>query len=253
VVITFIDITDQKALEVQSRLATVVRDSNDAVTVVDFEGRILAWNRGAEQIYGIAEGKAVGLSVFAIFADRHHDEIKRLVARIAKGETVDRYQTERELRSGRKLRLHVTATALRDDEGRPQAVAATERAISELEQSQYDAWLVLKAMPMPVVVEGMDGRLVYLNAAAETFFRGGSGQPMIGLPAASLVPREDMPETTELLNRCRQGETIRRVRGRRIGGDGHIRTVVLTLLHLDEQGSIATVVDDFAVLPADLS
>ena len=247
VVITFIDITDQKALEVTSRLATVVRDSNDAVTVMDFEGRILAWNRGAEKIYGIAESEAVGLSVFAIFADGQHDEIKRMIARIASGETVDRFQTERELRTGRKVRLQVTATALRDDEGRPQAVAATERAISDLEQSHYEAWLVLKAMPMPVVVEGMDGMLIYLNAAAEAFFCGAPDQHLIALPAASLVPREDLPETEELLKRCRHGEEIRRVRGQRIGGDGNIRSVVLTLLHLGERSAIATVVDEVAL------
>jgi len=29
------------------RMATVVRDSNDAITIQDFEGRITAWNRGA--------------------------------------------------------------------------------------------------------------------------------------------------------------------------------------------------------------
>ena len=30
------------------RLATVVIDSNDAIMIQDFEGRITAWNRGAE-------------------------------------------------------------------------------------------------------------------------------------------------------------------------------------------------------------
>ena len=34
------------------RMATVVQDSNDAITIQDFEGRIIAWNRGAELMYG---------------------------------------------------------------------------------------------------------------------------------------------------------------------------------------------------------
>ena len=37
------------------RLATVVRDSNDAITIQDFEGRITAWNHGAELMYGYSE------------------------------------------------------------------------------------------------------------------------------------------------------------------------------------------------------
>ncbi len=52
VVITFVDITEQKRMrealqesETLRHLAVVVRDSNDAVTVQDLEGRILAWNR----------------------------------------------------------------------------------------------------------------------------------------------------------------------------------------------------------------
>ena len=55
VVITFIDLTKDKELEEREcrleedrRLAIVVKDSNDAVTVLDFEGNILSWNRGAE-------------------------------------------------------------------------------------------------------------------------------------------------------------------------------------------------------------
>ena len=133
VVITFIDNSDQKALKVQSRLATVVRDSNDAVTVTDFEGRLLAWNRGAERIYGLTEANTVGLSVFGIFADSQHAEIRELLKKIAHGETVKQFETERELRDGRRLRIQVTATLLRDDQGRPQSVATTEREIPDLE------------------------------------------------------------------------------------------------------------------------
>jgi len=42
-----------------SRMATVVRDSNNAITIQDFEGRITAWNRGAELMYGYSEEEAL--------------------------------------------------------------------------------------------------------------------------------------------------------------------------------------------------
>jgi two-component system CheB/CheR fusion protein len=32
-----------------NRLVVIVRDSNDAITVMDFDGRILAWNPDAER------------------------------------------------------------------------------------------------------------------------------------------------------------------------------------------------------------
>jgi PAS domain S-box-containing protein len=251
VVITFTDITDQKALAVNTRLATVVRDSNDAVTVVDFEGRVLAWNRGAEKIYGITENEAVGLSVFSIFTDRQHDGIKRLLSRIGSGESVDQFQAERELQSGKRVRVQVTATPLRDEGGRLQAVATTERIVSERDQRRCDASLLLKEMPIPVVIEGLDGVMIYLNAAAERFFVGVSGQELIGQPAASLIPRDDLSETIELHRRCRLGETIRRNVGRRLLGNGNIQPVVLTLMYLPEQCAVATLIEE-AALPSNL-
>ena len=41
------------------RLAALVRDSNDAVTLLDFKGNILTWNRGAENMYGWSEAEAL--------------------------------------------------------------------------------------------------------------------------------------------------------------------------------------------------
>ena len=47
------------------RMATVIQDSNDAITIQDLEGRILAWNRGAEIIYG--------------YSRRRYDLLRRLL------------------------------------------------------------------------------------------------------------------------------------------------------------------------------
>src|SRR5262249_42478623 len=64
VVITFTDVTRLKAaMEQERRLATVLRDSNDAVLVYDLQGRIRSWNRGAERMYGYSEAEAVGVNV----------------------------------------------------------------------------------------------------------------------------------------------------------------------------------------------
>jgi len=41
------------------RLAVLVRDSNDAIMVQDFSGRILAWNLGAEKMYGYIDDAIV--------------------------------------------------------------------------------------------------------------------------------------------------------------------------------------------------
>jgi two-component system, chemotaxis family, CheB/CheR fusion protein len=244
VVITFIDNSDQKALEIKSRLATVVRDSNDAVTVMDLEGSLLAWNKGAEKTYGLSETNTVGLSVFAIFADRQHDEIMRLLKRIASGEKVEPFQTERELRGGRKHRVQVTASLLRDEQGRPQAVATTEREVPEIQPSSYDAIRLVMGLPMPVIIEDCEGKVIILNEAATHFFGGGNDKTLIGLPSVSLIPPDDVIETRKLLERIRVGEVISRIPGRRMHGDGTVRSVVLSFVLIAEHnGAVATIIE----------
>ena len=44
-VVTFVDITEQKRGDVLRRMGSILRDWNDAITVQDFTGKILAWNR----------------------------------------------------------------------------------------------------------------------------------------------------------------------------------------------------------------
>lgn len=41
------------------RLAVVVRDAHDAITVQDLDGRTLAWNPGAVRLYGWSEAQAL--------------------------------------------------------------------------------------------------------------------------------------------------------------------------------------------------
>ena len=51
------------------RLATILRkgrrvsDSRDAVTMHDLRGHILAWNRGAESMYGYSEEEALQMNM----------------------------------------------------------------------------------------------------------------------------------------------------------------------------------------------
>ena len=243
VVITFIDITDQKLLESRSRLATVVRDSNDAVTVVDFAGRILAWNRGAEHVYGFAECEAVGETIDTVFGEPRQREIRDLLRRVAAGDRIEPFETNRQTRDGRTIPVQVTATILRDDQERPQAVATTERDLSETltGRQQRQEVALLQALPLPVVIEDGDGVLIDLNHAAEVLF-GTSRDQAIGQPAASLLPPDDLAESERQLALCRQGQTIRCAGGRRRLSDGSVRAVPLILISLPA-GSVATIVE----------
>lgn len=134
-VITCLNITDDVRLRELpgtssklSRLAVLVRDARDAMTVHDLEGRILAWNPTAERLYGWSENEALDMNV----RDRippalQADELAR-VKQLSQSIVLEPFLTQRLTRAGKVLKVSIISTALLDAAGQMYAVATTERA-----------------------------------------------------------------------------------------------------------------------------
>lgn len=56
------------------RLAVILNDSNDAITVQDLYGKILAWNHGAEKMYGYSGEEALTMHMSQIVPLEKHSE-----------------------------------------------------------------------------------------------------------------------------------------------------------------------------------
>jgi two-component system, chemotaxis family, CheB/CheR fusion protein len=132
VVITFADITGLKRAEEDvRRLATVVQDSNDAITVHDFNGHILEWNRAAERMYGYTGAEAQALSAVAVVPESRRPEYQLMISRAAMGDALPSIETQRLTKDGRTLDVWLTVSVLHDEAGLPQALATTERDITD--------------------------------------------------------------------------------------------------------------------------
>lgn len=127
VVLTFIEVTDLKHSAELQRMAAVVRDSNDAVTVQDLKGRILAWNPRAERIYSYSEREALRMNIDDIVPEDRRGELQKAVTRLAKGESLMPFETERLSKDGSRVHVWLTASLLLDKDGKPRAIATTER------------------------------------------------------------------------------------------------------------------------------
>lgn len=100
VVMTFENVTRlKKAAEVE-RLAIVVRDSNDAVTLQDRDGKIAAWNRGAEKMYGYTEAEAQRMNIRDIVPESKRAEAIEMVKRAFRGSLVESLETQRVAKDG---------------------------------------------------------------------------------------------------------------------------------------------------------
>ena len=131
VVITFVDITRIKVGESSiRRLATVVMDSNDAITAYDLEGNISAWNKGAKKMYGYSEAEAMKMNIRDIVPNDKKAEALDFVQKLKEEKEVSSLNTQRKNKAGRVLDVWLTVTKLVDDEGKTIAVATTERDVT---------------------------------------------------------------------------------------------------------------------------
>jgi two-component system CheB/CheR fusion protein len=131
-VITFVDITERKrSEEALRRMAIVIKDSNDAITVQDLDGRILAWNRSAERMYGWSEVEALCMNIKETVPESRWPEIDSFMRRLRTGELIDSFETQRKTKDGRILDVWITVTRLVDEAKAIISIATTERDITE--------------------------------------------------------------------------------------------------------------------------
>ncbi|TRZ99154.1 MAG: PAS domain S-box protein [Deltaproteobacteria bacterium] len=134
--ISFIDITEivrardalRKANELL-RLAVVVRDSHDAITVQDLDGRILAWNPSAARMYGWSETEALAMNVRDRIPQKLREEALGTLRRLSQAEVLEPYRTQRIAKGGVVVEVSIVSTALVDEAGEMYAIATTERPI----------------------------------------------------------------------------------------------------------------------------
>ena len=134
IVITFTDVTTIKDVLLLQRLAAVVTDSNDAITLLNIRGKITAWNRGAEKMYGYTEAEALKMKITDILQENMKGEFIEIIKALKTKQEVKPFQTKRITKDGRTIDVLVTVTKLLDDDGNITYLATTERNLSEIKK-----------------------------------------------------------------------------------------------------------------------
>ena len=136
-VITFVDISQiiqmKKMLSDTNqelfRMAVIIRDANDAVTMQDLDGKILAWNKMAAKMYGWSEAEALKMNIKERIPKEQADEELETILKLGKHEIMEPYSTKRKAKSGSIINILLTSTALVNEAGKMYGVATTEREI----------------------------------------------------------------------------------------------------------------------------
>jgi PAS domain S-box-containing protein len=132
-----------KAAEANARLASIVEFSDDAIASKDLDGVITSWNPGAERLFGYSSQEAVGKPMAMLIPPERSSEEPTILARIARGETTDHFETLRVRKDGTKLDVSVTISPIRDGRGLIVGASTIARDITDrrLAQAKVQAQL----------------------------------------------------------------------------------------------------------------
>jgi PAS domain S-box-containing protein len=137
VVLVFRDVTERRRdEEVRARLAAIVESSQDAILSKTLDGVIRTWNAGAERLFGYTAEEAVGRPITLIIPQERLDEERDILARIARGERIEHYETVRVAKDGRSVEISLTVSPLRDAEGRIIGASKVARDVTERKQAE---------------------------------------------------------------------------------------------------------------------
>ena len=108
-------------------------------------GLITTWNAAAEKIYGYPAEEIIGQPLTILCPAERIGEIEETLAKIGRGERVVHRETVRRRKDGSTFPVSVTASPIRDEDGRLIGMSAIARDVTEQHQARAEAELRRRA------------------------------------------------------------------------------------------------------------
>lgn len=110
--------------------ATLLASVRDAVVATDTYGRITYWNRGAEDVFGLAHDRQTGRRLTDLVPAREHRGLERLLDRVWRGGE-ERLEWPVRRPDGQRTWVDIRLSLLRDPRGEPLGFLAVAKDVTE--------------------------------------------------------------------------------------------------------------------------
>lgn len=229
VLASIIDLSARRKTEQMWRhYASIVSASEDAIISKSMDGTIQSWNPAAERIFGYSEAEILGKPITTLFPPDRLAEEAELMARLARGESVSRYDTVRVRKNGSLVDVSVTLSPILDGFGnvvRASKIAhdITERKKTEKNLRESTALLRAFAEGSPAAVAMFDRDMRYVATSRQWLDeRNLADRNIVGQCHYDLFPH--FPQRLrEVHRRCLAGATERSEEDLFPGEDGSER------------------------------
>jgi PAS domain S-box-containing protein len=188
------DATKRKAMELASkRYEAIVQSSDDAIMSKTLDGFITSWNLGAEKLFGYRAEEVIGRPMLILFPPELQTEELEILKKIARGETVEHFETVRRRKDGSQVEISASISPIVDEAGAvigaskiARDISARKQAAAALEHLRRHHERILDAVGEGVHGIDLDGKIVFENPAAVAML-GWDLRELIGQSAHALM------------------------------------------------------------------
>jgi PAS domain S-box-containing protein len=214
------DVTERRAAEAARQfLAAIVASTEDAVVGSTLDGKILAWNRGAEKLHGYPADEALGQPIEILLAPEYQDQSRRISRGLLRGRTFPRFDCTAMRKNGERVQVSLTVSLIRNSAGQATGLAAiirdvtaSRRTARELRNNEARFRTAFERAPFGMCVTTADSRILRVN---ETFCRmlGYTAEELLTLGWRNILHPDDQDEflpSVECLKRYihKEGHTV---------------------------------------------
>jgi PAS domain S-box-containing protein len=223
-------LTDDDGLMAGTMLAAIVESADDAIVAKNLDGIITSWNAGAERIFGYTEQEVLGKPITIVIPPELHSQERQILQRLRAGERIDHFETERVTKNGKRLRVSLTISPIRNASGKvigASKIARDITKIKEVEQALRDS-----EQTMRFSLEAGNFGTWYWDFATGKVHWSENMEKIVGqLPGSfrgtfeaflELIGTEDRPKVEQAVQRSLEGDGKYHVTYRQRRADGSI-------------------------------
>lgn len=212
----------RQAIDYRELLVRFVQASDDAIMTKALDGTVLTWNPAATRVFGYSAEEMIGQKMLKLFPpDKAHEE-DAILAKLAAGERINHFRTQRLHKAGHTIDISVTLSPMHDTDGRVVAASKVARDITEqvkAEQQVAQFKALIDSSDDAIISKDTQGVIRTWNAGATRIF-GYSAQEAVGQNINMLFPPERLHEEEKLIQTVLAGEAVRHFRTTRLTKDG---------------------------------
>jgi two-component system cell cycle sensor histidine kinase/response regulator CckA len=234
----------QELRESEERYRIYFENVSDVIFSLDPDLRIINISPSVKRILGYTSEEMIGKPIQDLNVLKP-DSLEKAFSDIMKvlsGERIPFSQYEFISKDGTRKFGEVSSSPLTRD-GKVVAMVSVARDVTErkrfedaLKRSEEKYRIVLEANPDPVVVYGIEGKVVYFNPAFTRLF-GWTLEDCLGKKMDFFVPEDAWPKTKMMIEKVLSGENFSGIETRRYTKEGNIIPVSISgAIYRDENG-----------------